>query len=64
MSEIIEIYEDNLKILFSRLSKIFGNINIQSREQAKSSLSEAETNLKEADKIVNPELNFRLRTLK
>jgi N-acetylmuramic acid 6-phosphate (MurNAc-6-P) etherase len=52
MSELIDIYQDNIKTIFTRIHKILENVNILSEDKAQSAINEAENNLKEAERMV------------
>lgn len=52
MSDLIDIYQDNIKMIFTRIGKLLENLNNNSTEKAENSLMEAENSLKEAERIV------------
>jgi hypothetical protein len=49
---LFDIYQDNLKSIFTKVNKMIDNTNIVSNDKAETILSEADTSIKEADKIV------------
>jgi ElaB/YqjD/DUF883 family membrane-anchored ribosome-binding protein len=61
---LFDIYQDNLKSIFSKINKTLENINFVSNDKADSVITEAEANIKEADKIVKYSFNFRSKTWK
>jgi hypothetical protein len=58
MSELFDIYQDNIKTVFSRITRILDNINTLSSDKAQIALDEAEVSLKEAERLVNINSNF------
>jgi hypothetical protein len=50
---LFDIYQDNLKSVFTKVNKLLESTNVVSNEKAESVLSDADTQIKEADKIVS-----------
>lgn len=60
MSDLVEIYQDNIKTIFSRVAKLLDNLNTQSSEKSEHTITEAENSIREAERIVNnPTFNFK-----
>jgi hypothetical protein len=49
---LFDIYQDNLKAIFNKINKILDNCSTASNDKSDSYLNEADSNIKEADKIV------------
>jgi hypothetical protein len=60
MSDLLDIYQENIKNVFSKISKILENLNMYSSEKAESAINEAEAHLKEADRLIK---NMELQSL-
>lgn len=52
MSELFDIYQQNISSIFKKINKNIDNLNISKTEKVEFELSEADKNIKEADKIV------------
>lgn len=52
MSDLFDIYQENIKSIFGKVLKTLDNIQIYSNEKAETALVEADSHLKEADRIV------------
>jgi hypothetical protein len=53
MTELFNIYQDNIKIAFSKITKILDNTTSKnSGEKSENSLNDAENHLKEAERLV------------
>ncbi len=52
MTELFDIYQDNIKTVFSKLTKILENIPIYSNETTEKALQEADTHIKEAERLI------------
>ena len=57
MSDLVEIYQDNIKTIFTRVGKLLDNLSSQSSEKSENTIIEAENSIREAERIVNS-LNF------
>jgi hypothetical protein len=53
MSELFDIYQENIKTLFHKISRILDNISINSSDKAELVLTEADSHLKESERLVN-----------
>jgi hypothetical protein len=53
MSDLVEIYQDNIKTIFTRVGKLLDNLTNQSSEKTENTILEAENGIKEAERIVN-----------
>jgi hypothetical protein len=54
MSEyLFDIYQENIKAIFNKQNKLLDNMLNASSERGDAIVSEAEQNIKEAEKIVN-----------
>ncbi len=63
MSDLVEIYQDNIKTIFTRIGKLLDNLSSQTTEKSENTLAEAENSIREAERIVNS-LNFSKTTKK
>lgn len=52
MSELVEIYEDNIKTIFNRVGKLLDNMGSLPADKTENSIKDAENSLKEAERIV------------
>ena len=52
MSELVEIYQDNIKTIFTRVGKLLDNLSSQSSDKSENTLIEAENSIREAERIV------------
>jgi hypothetical protein len=52
MSDLFYIYEDNIKTLFQKISRILDSIPLQSTEKVDLVIMESESHLKEAERLV------------
>jgi vacuolar-type H+-ATPase subunit E/Vma4 len=52
MSDLIEIYQENIKTIYTRVGKLLDNINNQSSDKTDNTIIEAENGIKEAERIV------------
>ena len=52
MSDLFDIYQENIKSVFSKILKILDNVDIYSSDKSEQSLNEADSHLKEAERIV------------
>lgn len=52
MSELFDIYQDNIKILFGKINRILDNLSLYSNEKLEEALNEAETHIKESDRLI------------
>ncbi len=52
MTELSNIYQDNIKIAFNRITKILDSITTSSTEKTSDLLNEAESHYKEAERLV------------
>ena len=59
MSDLVEIYLDNIKTIFTRVGKLLDNLSSQSLEKSENTIIEAENSIREAERIVN---NFKILT--
>lgn len=58
MTELSNIYQDNIKIAFNRITKILDSLNTLSTDKSSELLSEADSHLKEAERLVRIENIF------
>jgi hypothetical protein len=52
MSDLFSLYEDSLNIVLRKITTVVENIPNLSKEKTESALEDANTNIKEAEKIV------------
>lgn len=52
MADLFEIYQDNITSVFYQIGRILDNINLKSSDKSESLINEAETHIKEAERIV------------
>jgi hypothetical protein len=52
MSELFEIYQDNIKILFGKITRILDNISLYTNDKVEQALNEAETHIKESERLI------------
>jgi predicted RND superfamily exporter protein len=52
MTELFEIYQDNIKILFGKITRILENANMYSSDKLDTSLTEADAHVKEAERLI------------
>jgi len=52
MTELSNIYQENIKIAFGRITKILDTVTTSSTEKSLELITEAETHFKEADRLV------------
>jgi hypothetical protein len=52
MSELFEIYQDNIKNVFTKITKILNDINTVNPDKAEGMISDAENNIRDAEKLV------------
>lgn len=53
MSELFEIYQENIKTVFGKLTRILNSLSTLSTDKVEIGISEAETCIKEAERLVN-----------
>ena len=52
MTELFEIYQENIKILFGKITRILDNVNTFSNDKIDQSLNEADAHVKEAERLI------------
>lgn len=52
MSDLIDIYKENINTIFNRTGKILDNLSHLPNEKVADSISEAESGIREAERIV------------
>jgi len=52
MSELMDIYIENINTIFNRIGKILENLNHLPQEKIEASITESENGIKEAERIV------------
>lgn len=52
MSELVEIYQDNIKTIFNRIGKLLDNLANLSNDKTENTIREAENSIKEAERII------------
>jgi hypothetical protein len=52
MTELSNIYQENIKIALGRISKILDTVTTSSTEKSTEILAEADTHFKEAERLV------------
>lgn len=52
MSDLFDIYQDNIKNLFGKINRILDNLSLYSNEKLEEALNDAETHIKESDRLI------------
>ena len=52
MSDLLDIYKENINTIYNRTGKIIDNLTLLSEEKIEASIAEAENCIKEAERIV------------
>lgn len=60
MSELLDIYQDNIKNVFTKINRILDNLNMYSSDKCEIAINEADTHLKEAERLIK---NMELQSL-
>jgi hypothetical protein len=57
MSDLIEIYKENINTILNRIGKILDNLSSLKNEKIEIAISDAENGIKEAERIVRKKIN-------
>jgi len=52
MSDLVEIYQENIKTIFTRIAKLIDNTSTQSSDKIENTITEADNSIREAERIV------------